>query len=193
MKSYLEVFKKNNLKVPSKERLRKLIDGRHGREVLHNLYPKISKEMENKIRHDRKIILKKYAHLMKPIPGVKKALHLLKKHYELALVTNAEENEVELFLKQSRINPKIFDLIVLARKHPKPLPDGIIVAEHVLHVKSEFHVGDSVYDIIAAKRAKAVSIAVLTGQASRNELKKYHPDYIINSVAKLPSLMRKID
>jgi HAD superfamily hydrolase (TIGR01549 family) len=193
MKAYMEVFKKNKLQLPSKERLRKLIDGRHGREVLHNLYPNISKEEEERIRKDRKIILKKYAHLMKPIPGVKEALGILKKGYELALVTNAEKNEVELFLKKSKIDPKIFNLIVLARKHPKPLPDGIVLAEHLLHVKSDFHVGDSVYDMLAARRAKAVSIGVLTGQATKNKLKKCHPSYIIKSVKELPNLMKKID
>jgi HAD superfamily hydrolase (TIGR01549 family) len=190
MGAYIEVFKKNNLKLPSKERLRPLLDGRHGNDVLNALYPHLSKKMKDKIREDRKIILKKYAPLMKPIPGIKKALNILKKDYSLILVTNAERNEVELFLKKSKINPKIFDLIVLARKHPKPMPDGIIKAEHLFHVKSDIHVGDSVYDVLAAKNAKAVSVAVLTGQATRKKLEKYHPDYILKSVAELPKLLK---
>lgn len=193
MLAYMEAFKSNGLKLPNKERLKGLIDGRHGREVLHNLYPHISPEKEEKIKFDRRVILKKYAYLMKPIPGAKQALILLKKDYNLALITNAEKNEVELFLKKSKINPNIFNLIVLARKHPKPLPNGIIKAEHLLDVRSDFHVGDSVYDLIAAKRAKAISIAVLTGQATKRKLKRYHPDYIIHSVKDLPDLMRKVD
>ncbi len=192
--SYIEVFKKNNLKIPSKERLRRLIDGRHGKRVIYNLYPSISKEKAEKLRLERKPILAKYSKLMKPIPGAKKALNSLKKNHKLALITNAAKNEVDLFLKKSRINPKIFDLILIGNKmkHPKPFPDSIIRAEHLLHVKSDIHVGDSVYDVLAAKRAGALSIAVLTGQATRKDLSKHKPNYILNSVAELPKLLKRI-
>ncbi len=192
MKSYLEVFKRNNLKIPSKEKLRNLIDGRHGRRVINGLYPHLSKEKAEKLRLGRKPILLKYSYLMKPIPGASKALKILKKKHELALITNAAKNEVDLFLKKSKINPKIFDLILIGNKmkHPKPSPDSIIRAEHILHVDSDIHVGDSIYDVLAAKRAKAISIAVLTGQATKTKLKKYKPDYILNSVAELPKLLK---
>ncbi len=192
--SYLEVFKKNNLEIPSREKLRELIDGRHGKKVIYSLYPHISKEKAEKLRVERKPILRKYSYLMKPIPGAKKALGILKKKYEFALVTNAAKNEVDLFLKKSKINPGIFNLILIGSrmKHPKPSPDGIIRAEHILHVKSDLHVGDSIYDVIAAKKAKAISVAVLTGQASKSVLKKYHPDFIIKDVTYLPKLLSKI-
>jgi len=193
LKSYLEVFKKNKLKIPSKNRLKTLIDGRHGREVLSSLYPHLSKAKKEKIRLERRIILKKYANLMKSVPGANKALNLLKKKYELALITNAAKNEVNLFLKKSKINLKIFDCILMGdrMKHPKPFPDGIIRTEHILHVHSDIHVGDSIYDVLAAKRAKAISIAVLTGQCSRKQLSRYRPDFIIKSVAYLPKLLSK--
>ena len=193
MESYLEVFKNNGLKVPSREKLKPLIDGRHGRMLINRLYPHLSREKAEKLRIERKPILRKYAYLMSPIPGAHRTLKLLKKRYKLAIITNAAKNEIDLFLKKSKINPKIFDLIVIARKHPKPLPDGIIKAEHLFHAKSDIHVGDSIFDVVAAKKAKAISVAVLTGQATRKTLEKHKPDYIINSVADLPGLLKKIE
>ncbi|UCD20862.1 MAG: HAD family hydrolase [archaeon] len=193
MASYLEVLKKNNLKVPHKSKLRKLIDGRHGRDLINALYPNLSKKLREKIRIERKPILKKHSNLMRPIPGAKKTLFILKRNYKLALITNAAKNEVNLFLKKSKIPKKIFDFILLGDqlKKPKPFPDGIIKVEHLLHVKSDIHVGDSTYDIISAKKAKAISVGVLTGQVSKRGLKRAGADFIIKSVADLSKLLSK--
>jgi len=47
-------------------------------------------------------------------------------------------------------------------------------------------VGDSIYDIQAARKAKVKGIAVLTGDHSRSMLKKQKPFMILNSVKGLP-------
>ena len=76
-------------------------------------------------------------------------------------------------------------------KHSKPYPDEILKAEKLEHHKPYFMVGDSIYDIIAGRKAKVKTIAVLTGHYSKNKLKKHHPDFILKSVNNLPSLLRK--
>ncbi len=49
-------------------------------------------------------------------------------------------------------------------------------------------IGDTIYDIIAGKKAKVKTIAVLTGNHSRKKLQKVNPNLIINGVANLTRL-----
>jgi len=57
------------------------------------------------------------------------------------------------------------------------------------HIKAKFMVGDSVYDIMAAKKAKVGAISVLTGLAKIKEILKYKPDFIANDVNELPRML----
>ncbi|MCP8939286.1 HAD family hydrolase [Alsobacter sp. SYSU M60028] len=50
-------------------------------------------------------------------------------------------------------------------------------------------IGDSTHDLHAARAAGAVSIAVLTGPAPRDELEP-HADYVVESIAQLPAFLR---
>ena len=192
--SFQKAFQEQGFNIQEKKII-KFIDGRHSREVILSIKPGLKEEIIKKIRKRHKYFLKYTIKYVKPIKGAIKALKKLKKNYDLALVTNCDLVEASLLLRASKISKKLFDLIVLANqvKHPKPWPDEIIRAEHILHVKSDIHVGDSIYDVIAAKKALAISVLVLTGQTPKNKIKKYHPDYIIKSVAELPDLMKKIN
>jgi phosphoglycolate phosphatase-like HAD superfamily hydrolase len=49
-------------------------------------------------------------------------------------------------------------------------------------------VGDSVIDVEAGKAAGIKTVSVLTGLYSQEELSRAKPDYIVASVAELPSL-----
>ncbi len=193
-KSFAQAFKKEGMKINERS-IRKFIDGRHSREVILSIKPGLDKEAIQRIRRWHHKFLKKTIKFAHPIPKVLEALKKLKKDYELALVTNCSRQEEVLLMKASKIPKNIFDVYVLASqvKHPKPWPDEIFKAEHLARVKSDIHVGDSVYDIIAAKKAKAKMIAVTTGQTSRAKLSRYHPNYIIKSVAELPALLKKIE
>jgi len=193
--SFLDIFKKHGLRIPSIKRFKGLLDGRHSREIIHQLYPRLSKKKIDQIRKERRKILKKYKKYMKPIPGAKRTLQLVKKKYKIAIITNAHKDTAKIYMKKAGITPSFFDIIIGVDdvKKSKPNPEGIIKAEHLFHVKSDIHVGDSPYDIIAAKKAKAISVAVLTGGASRTKLKKYKPDFIIKDVTHLPKLLKKLD
>lgn len=55
-------------------------------------------------------------------------------------------------------------------------------------------IGDSVHDLLAARRAGAVAIAVLTGPsrlAARPEIEP-HADHVIDSIADLPALLERL-
>jgi len=54
-------------------------------------------------------------------------------------------------------------------------------------------IGDSIYDMLAGKRANVKTIGVLTGHYPRMLLKKQGADYIIKSVNKLPQLLKEVN
>src|SRR3989344_1236841 len=128
---------------------------------------------------------------IKPLFGIIPALNKLKRNYHLAVITNCRSKEIPVLLKEAGINVKLFDILVGndAVKHPKPAPDEIFKAEAAIHHKASYMVGDSIYDMIAGKRAGVKTIGVLTGHTSKAKLKKYKPLAILKSVAELPKFL----
>ncbi|MCS7116320.1 MAG: HAD family hydrolase [Nitrososphaerota archaeon] len=90
-----------------------------------------------------------------------------------------------------------FDVIVTRDDSDELKPDkgGMVKALRSLNVEPNeaLFVGDSVADIIAAKSAGLVSVAVPTGPFSVEELLKAAPDYFIDSVHSLPELIRYLN
>ena len=54
-------------------------------------------------------------------------------------------------------------------------------------------VGDSVADIKAGKAAGAITVAVLSGIFSREELEREKPDLILENVNKLPDFLESLE
>lgn len=81
---------------------------------------------------------------------------------------------------------KEFDVIITRNeiKQLKPHPSGIIFALKRLGVRSEdcFVIGDLPLDILAAHRAKVVSVGITTGFASRSVLEKFRPCAVFNNL-----------
>ena len=76
---------------------------------------------------------------------------------------------------------------------PKPAPDQIIKTEKKLKIKASFMIGDTIYDIIAARKAKVKAIAVTSGLQSKEKLKKEKPYAILKSIKYLPKYLKKIN
>ena len=127
------------------------------------------------------------------IKGSEKTLKLLKKKYELGLLSNNSHSNILSLLKSANLEKNLFDVILGNDdvKNSKPYPDEILKAEKLLHLKALYMVGDSIYDVIAGKKAKVKTIAVLTGHYSKNTLKKYNPDYIVKSVKDILKIVLK--
>ncbi|MEK6826684.1 MAG: HAD hydrolase-like protein, partial [Nanoarchaeota archaeon] len=61
----------------------------------------------------------------------------------------------------------------------KPWPDEIMKAEKLMRHKARFMVGDSIYDVMAGKKAGVKTIAILSGRYSRKQLEMVNADYIL--------------
>jgi phosphoglycolate phosphatase-like HAD superfamily hydrolase len=190
--AYNYALKKMKLKLPKTEFLKSLFGMPHYL-IINIIAPGLSGEEADKLvnLHDDILIKKTYKY-SKQIPGVIKTLTLLKKDYALALLSNSSHKNILSLLKGSKVDRGLFKFVIGNDdvKHAKPWPDEIFKAEKLEHHKADFMIGDSIYDVMAGKRARIKTISVLTGHYSRILLKKQGANYIINSVRELPKLLK---
>ena len=192
--AFNDAFKKFGLKKITYKKLNPLLDGRHAHEIVKILFPKLkSKKINDIVKEHHRLIGGKYGLKAKKISGVIGVLKKLKKKYKLGIVTNCTHQEINGLLKGAGISKKLFFVIVGHDdvKHSKPFPDEIFKAEKLSGLNVKYHVGDSPLDIIAAKRARAKAIGVLTGVNSRASLKKEKPFKILKSVNELPRFLKQ--
>ena len=190
--AYHLAFEKSGLKKVD-ERILKKKFGRVGKVILKRLFPSLSNAKLNKVIRDHHYFLvKETFKFAKPIPGAKSALKQLKKKFKLALVTNCSSITLKALMKGAGIDKKLFNIIIGHDNvlHPKPDPDEILKAEHLLHLDADFMVGDTPYDIIAGKKSGTKVIAVLTGNHSKTVLAKKKPFKIIKSIKDLPKAIQ---
>ncbi len=190
--AFNKAFKKNNLKAIKAEKLKKLF-GKLGTLILKELFPSLDYKKIKKVLldHDEYVYTetKKYA---KPFQGVPQTLRRLKKEYKLAVISNCKHKEIIQILDAARLDKKLFDIVIGNDdvKHGKPWPDEILKAEKLVHVNAGYMVGDTIYDVIAGKKAGVRTIAVLTGNHTRKMLQQYKPDYIIKNLKELPLVIK---
>ena len=192
--AYNNALEKLGMRKKPKAFLSKLF-GRPHIEIAKLVLPKYNDGISNKflLEHD-KILINETAKYVKAIPGVKKTLTKMKKHYDLAILSNCNRDTMKAIMKGAGLNTKLFKILIGNDdvKHSKPFPDEVLKAGKLDKHKPEFMVGDSIYDVIAGRKAKVKTIAVLTGNYPRNTLKKYHPTYVLNSINYLPKLLKKL-
>lgn len=189
--AFNKAFEKNGLKKVSGKKLISLF-GIVGRVLVKKLFPELSQREVTKIikDHDYLVVNEMYRYA-KQIKGVTKTLKRLRKRYKIALVSNCKHRTILALLKGAKIDSRLFDAILGNDEvhRPKPYPDEILKAEKLLHLKADYMVGDTIYDVIAGRKAKVKTIAVLTGVHSRDKLKKQKPYMVLNSVNDLPEVI----
>ena len=109
----------------------------------------------------------------------------------LGIVTNTSREALEIILSKHSIG-EFFQVAITREdvRQMKPNSEGIQLALERLHREDDdfFFVGDSVFDVTAAAKAKGVSILVC-----RNCSKMYRKlaDYTIQSLLEIPKLISK--
>jgi len=127
------------------------------------------------------------------VPGVPTMLRELASRYPLAIVTTRGRPDTEAFLAQSGLAPHFRAIITRgSTRRLKPDPGPVRRAAEVLAVPVErcLMVGDTVPDIVAARRAGALAVAVLCGYGERGELQRAGAHAILEQTALLPMLLR---
>jgi len=122
------------------------------------------------------------------VDGVARLIERASKHYDLAITTTRDREDVEAFVQRFGLEDHI-RLIVSRQdvRRLKPHPQPIWRAAERLGLEPQqcIVVGDTTVDVRAGKRAGAMTVAVLCGLGERTELERLRPDLILDCTAQL--------
>jgi HAD superfamily hydrolase (TIGR01509 family) len=114
-----------------------------------------------------------YSSQVRPLPGARELLaYLAKEKVPHAIATSGYREAAGVSTKILGVGP---DVPVITRDqvaHAKPDPDLFLAAAEALGVSIEHSVvvGDSIWDLLAARRARALGIGLLSGGYGADEL-----------------------
>ena len=116
-----------------------------------------------------------YAGQVRPLPGAAALLaYLAHQKVPHAIATSGYRDSAALALAALGVDPKLPIVTRDQVAHAKPDPDLFLAAADRLGVAIEDSVvvGDSIWDLLAARRARALSIGLLSGGYGEEELER---------------------
>lgn len=130
--------------------------------------------------------LTKQIEQLKPIPGIEKVLFYLKsRDYHLGIVTSNSRDNVNVFLKQNQLE-NLFDFICTGISlFGKDRIINKLIRQTQLSPDTILYVGDETRDIVAARKSKVKVVAVSWGFNTRQALREYQPDFLIDEPQQL--------
>lgn len=124
-------------------------------------------------------------------PGVKAVLRLLRINYKMAVATGS--SKIIFLHSTDKDFQELFDKVVTINdiKRGKPYPDQFLFTAKKMKVspKDCLVIGDSVYDAIAARKAKMDFIGVLSGYNTEKELLKEGAVRTMRSIKELKGIL----
>ncbi len=132
-----------------------------------------SKIQEEKLEKKHDIFFSKSMSSIRPLPGAEELLrHLSQFGVGWAIATTGGKEQTKRLLQKLRIPAKPVFVTGDDVAKGKPSPDIFVAAAHRLGVPVEncVVVGDSVWDMLAAGRRRALSVGLLSGGYSQAEL-----------------------
>ncbi len=117
----------------------------------------------------------RWSHEVGPLPGARKLLSALTKgNVPHAIATSSPRQQAQKFSKMLNVDAKLPVVTGDEVKHAKPEPDLFLSAASRLDAKMQdcMVIGDSVWDLLAAKRARAVGVGLLCGGFGQDELER---------------------
>jgi pyrophosphatase PpaX len=162
--------------------------------TLHETFGAMDAErVEEMVTDYRKYNVENHDLMVKEFEGVFETIVALKeKGYKLAIVTTKREDVSLKGLRLTKLD-QFFDVIVAYDhvKKVKPDPEPIMLALEKLGSTPEetLMVGDNFHDILAGKNAGTITAGVAWSIKGRDYIAKYEPDYILENMADLLSLL----
>lgn len=153
----------------------------------------VSKEEAERMQEIHGEAFRRYAPQVRPLPGAEELLsYLTKAGVPWAIATSGRIESASLSLRLLGIGD---DVPIVTRdlvRHAKPDPDLFLAAAEKLGVdiSNSVVVGDSIWDLLAARRARALGIGLLSGGYGREELERAGAYRVYNDPA---DLLRHLD
>ena len=176
-------------------------------ELLANVGQPLPRQMEILDAEKSELLLEAYrAHheehhdaLIAEFPGVDEALYRLRAAgVRVVVVTSKRRRSVEMALAKFPGLDLVVDLFVTMedttehKPHPEPLLKGLELAGDVPKEKAVY-VGDSPFDVQAAKAAGLTSVAVSWGAFSEDTLRKADPDHLVPDIDAAVDLLLELE
>ena len=153
----------------------------------------VSKEEAERMQEIHGEAFRRYAPQVRPLPGAQELLaYLTKAGVPWAIATSGRLESASLSLRLLGIEE---DVPIITRdlvRHAKPDPDLFLAAAEKLGVdiSNSVVVGDSIWDLLAARRARALGVGLLSGGYGREELERAGAYRVYNDPA---DLLRHLD
>ena len=175
-------------------------------ELLANVGQPLPRQMEILDAEKAELLLEAYrAHheehhdaLIGEFPDVDEALYRLRKAgVRIVVVTSKRRRSVEMALEKFPGLDLVVDLFVTMedttehKPHPEPLLKGLELAGDVPKEQAAY-VGDSPFDVQAAKAAGLRSVAVSWGAFSEDTLREAEPDHLVSDIDAVVNVLLKL-
>ena len=166
-----------------------------GETILHGFYRLLDMVGLDKViskAHSKISVKKEYNY--REVEGMRETLALLSQKYIIGIITSGGYISTQAFLNKFDLNRFVSHVISaencrFIKPHPMPMRKMAELAD--VPVENCILVGDTIFDILCAKRAGAYSAAVKTGFDSEILLKKFNADLLLDSVNDLPDILAK--
>jgi HAD superfamily hydrolase (TIGR01509 family) len=143
--------------------------------LLREIGREVTREQVSRIQQMHAQAFRRQASQVRPLPGARELLaHLSEQGVPWAIATSGRRESAQPALDLLEVAPGV---VVVTRDqvpHAKPDPDLFLAAAERLQVGIETSVvvGDSVWDLLAARRARALGVGVLSGGYGDDELQR---------------------
>jgi HAD superfamily hydrolase (TIGR01549 family) len=148
----------------------------------------LSAEEAERIHEVHSEAFKRYSSQVRPLPGSEELLNYLTDvGVPWAIATSGRLESARLSLRLLGISE---DVPIITRdlvRHAKPDPDLFLAAAEKLGIaiSDSVVVGDSIWDLLAARRARALGVGLLSGGYGREELERAGAYRVYNDPADL--------
>jgi HAD superfamily hydrolase (TIGR01509 family) len=133
----------------------------------------LSREEEARMQELHAQDYQRYSTQVRPLPGARELLaYLAQEQVPHAIATSGYREAVDVANKMLGVGPEIPIITGDQVAHAKPDPDLFFAAAAALGIPIEHSivVGDSIWDLLAARRARARGIGLLSGGYGADEL-----------------------
>lgn len=195
LNAFLQTLERIGYKVNKNEVIKRF--GKTAKDITRDLFPnwkekEINSFLVKKEKTYREIIEKKG---IRKVRGVKGLLDFLtKRKIKLAICSASSRKNLLVGLEKTNLK-RYFKIIVSAEdvKRHKPNPDPLLRTAKLLkeNPKNCVYIGDSIYEMQAAKRAKMIAIGLVTGFYSEKELKENGADYVCRNFREVKNLIKR--
>jgi HAD superfamily hydrolase (TIGR01549 family) len=134
-------------------------------------------------------------HHPKLVTGTRRVLAQLLRRHRLGLVTSGDRPRVTRQLREFRLTSHFAARVCggdLPEKKPHPAPLQLALRRMRLAPANCIYVGDTREDLQMAERAGVRAVAVLGPFPTEKQLRAAHPEFLLESLAELPALLRTV-